>query len=156
WARTVGGHVRSGSPVVAGGRVFVSVADLAGAEAGGLVALDAATGAHLWTARSRHSVSNAAAVAGGEVVFASGEGVVHAVSAATGGELWRHDLGAGLDRTVTALYAAPTIADGQVFIGVQRRFAALDLATGRAAWTVDPSPNGSWMGSFAAAGVGDG
>jgi outer membrane protein assembly factor BamB len=156
WARSVGGHVRAGSPVVAGGRVFVSVADLAGAEAGGLLALDAATGARLWSAPSGHSVANAAAVDGDTVVFASDDGVVHAVSAATGAPIWRHDLGAGLDRTVTALDAAPTISAGRVFIGVQRRFAALDLATGRAAWTVDPSPNGSWMGSFAAAGVGDG
>src|SRR5262249_8685183 len=40
--------------------------------------------------------------------------------------------------------------------GVARRLAALDLHSGRALWSVDPSPGGNWMGSYSAAGVGDG
>jgi MYXO-CTERM domain-containing protein len=101
-------------------------------------------------------VHNTPAVDGNIVVFGASNGVVHAVDAATGAELWKDDLGAGLATNVSWLYAAPSIVDGIVYVGTQKHFAALDEKTGRELWSVDPSPNAGWLGSFAAAGVSDG
>jgi outer membrane protein assembly factor BamB len=156
WATSVGGHLRGGSAVLADGRLYVPVVDLADGSGGGVVALDARTGAVLWERRTGWSVHNAPAVADGIVVFGSAEGVVHAVDAATGAAIWSLDLGEGLSEMVSWLYAAPTIADGIVYIGVQRRFAAVDLGTGTILWEVDPSPTGAWLGSFSSAAVGAG
>ncbi|HWN66838.1 MAG TPA: metallophosphoesterase, partial [Haliangium sp.] len=69
WVATVGGHVQGGAPVVAGGRVFVSVSDFGEGTPGGVVALDAATGQALWATRVGFSVRNAPAVGDGLVVF---------------------------------------------------------------------------------------
>src|SRR5262249_2517544 len=118
--------------------------------------LDAATGARLWEARSGYSVHNTPAVDGDLVVFGASNGVVHAVAAATGAERWNVDLGAGLDPNVSWLYAAPSIVDGVVYVGVQAHFAARDEQTGRELWSVDRSAHATWLGSFAAAGIADG
>jgi len=156
WARTVGGHMRGGSPALAGGRLFVPVLDLAAGDRGGVVALDARTGDKLWEVRPGPSVHNTPAVENGLVVFGSADGVVRAVRAETGAAVWTVDLGAELAENVAWLYAGPTIADGMVYIGLQRRFAAIDLVTGVPMWEVDPSPNGVWLGSFASAAVSEG
>ena len=137
WVAAVGGHVHGG-PIVADGRVFVPARDLAAGDGGGLVALALATGEELWRARTAAPVRASAAAAGGAVVFASDDGRVHAVEAATGVARWTVDLADGVDRTQAALWAPPTIRDGVVYVGIQRRMAALDLATGEAVWTDDP------------------
>jgi outer membrane protein assembly factor BamB len=155
WMTAVGGHLRGGTPVVADGRVFVPVVDLADGSQGGVVALDSQTGAILWERRVGWSVHGTPAAVDGVVVFGSAEGVVHAVDAATGTPLWTHDLGEGLTENVTWLYAGPTVAEGLVYIGIQRRFAALDLYTGVEVWEVEPT-EGVWLSSFASAAVKDG
>lgn len=155
WARNVGGALRGGSVAVAGGRAFVPVIDLGSGAAGGVVALDAASGAPLWDVRLG-SVHGTPAVFGELVIVATIDGVVVALDAADGHEVWRADLAAGNDSVVGWLYAPPTLADGNVYIGTQRRFVALDGATGRELWAQDPAPGGFWLGSFSAAGVGGG
>jgi MYXO-CTERM domain-containing protein len=156
WARAAGGHLLGGAPVVAGGRAFVPVVDLGDNTAGGVLALDARTGAVLWERRTGHAVRNAPAVHGDVVIFGSADGKVFGVDAATGAPRWSYDLGAGLSRNLSWLYAAPAIADGVVYLGVQRRFAALDAATGRELWAHDPSVNGYWLSSYSSAGVSGG
>jgi outer membrane protein assembly factor BamB len=156
WARSVGGHLRGGSVVVGDGRVFVPVVDLADGKTGGVVALDAHTGEMLWERRVGFSVHNAPALVGGLVVFSSANGVVHAVSADSGADVWSVDLGQGISQNFAWLYAAPTVADGVVYVGVERRFVALDGATGRELWSRDPSPKSFWLGSYTSAAVSGG
>ena len=156
WARSVGGYLRGGSVVVAGERVFAPVVDLGDGSAGGVVALDARTGAVLWERRVGYAVHNAPAVVGDLVVFGAASGMVRAVSAATGADVWSYDLGQGFSQNYSWLYSPPTVADGVVYIGVERRFSALDAATGRELWSVNPSPSSYWLGSYSAAGVGGG
>ena len=155
WARSVGGHLMGGPPVVAEGRVFVPVVDLADETAGGVVALDARTGAPAWEVRTGAAVRNSPAVADGVCVFGASDGVVHAVGAQTGSPLWTVDLGAGVREMSSFLYAAPTIADGVVYVGIQRRYVALDLMTGETIWSSDPgSP--VWAVTYSAAAIGGG
>jgi outer membrane protein assembly factor BamB/predicted phosphodiesterase len=156
WARPVGGHLRGGSVVVSEGRLFAPVVDLGPGTAGGVVAFDAATGESLWERRVGPAVHSAPAVSGGLVLFGSSDAVVHAVNAADGAEAWRYHLGEGLSVNTSWLYSAPTVAEGIAYVGVQRRFAALDVATGRELWRRDPAPSGFWLGSYSSAGVGGG
>src|SRR5262249_39111533 len=92
WSTDVGAHVRGGSPVVLDGRIFVGVEDLTDGTQGGLIALDARTGAKLWEDRTGVSVHNAAAASGDAVVFIDGDGALQADDAATGHRLWSIDL----------------------------------------------------------------
>jgi outer membrane protein assembly factor BamB len=140
WARSVGGHLRGGSPVLSGGRLFVSVVDPGDGARGGVVALDAITGEPLWETRLGRSVHNAPAAAGDLVVAATEDGVVHALAVDTGVERWGVNLSAGLPGIGASLTASPTIADGVVYIGVVGNFAAIDLATGTLLWQLDPAP----------------
>lgn len=156
WATTIGGHARGGSPVVAAGRLFVPVVDVGAGTQGGVVALDARTGAKLWEKRTGYAVHNAPAVHDDLVIFGASNGQVYAVNATTGADVWSYALGTNLDQQVSWLYAAPSLANGVVYIGVQRHFVALDAKTGRPLWQVDPSPSGTWLGSFSSAGVADG
>jgi len=156
WAHAVGGPLHGGSVVVGDGRLFAPVDDLADGTAGGVVALDATSGALLWEKRLGYAVHNAPAVVGGLVIAGTANGVVHALHVETGDEAWTFDLGGGMSQNYSWLYAAPSVADGVVYIAVERHLAALDAATGRELWSVDPSPQSYWLGSYAAVGVGGG
>jgi len=138
WVAAVGGHVQDGSPVVAGGRVFVSVSDFADGKAGGVVALDAITGERLWERRVGFSVRNAPAVAGGVVVFAANDGTVHAASAATGEPRWTYSIAPAAEPTSRNIYSAPVIADGVVYVGARRELVAIEVDTGELIWSVIP------------------
>jgi outer membrane protein assembly factor BamB len=156
WATTVGGHLRGGSPVLAGARLFVPVIDPGDGARGGVVALDAATGATLWARRLGRSVNNAPAAADGLVVASEDDGHVIALDAATGETRWELDIAEGLAEGSSNLYAAPTIADGIVYVGVVERVAAIDLATGRALWQRNPSNGPRLDATYAAIAVDSG
>jgi outer membrane protein assembly factor BamB len=139
WATNVGGYIRGGSPVLAGNRLFVSVVDLGDGSSGGLIALDATTGATLWRHVAGVSVNNSAAVDGDTVVIGLGDGRVQALDAATGAQLWEVNIADGLAEGSSNLYAAPVIADGVAYVGVVQNLAAIEVATGKVLWQVDPS-----------------
>jgi|GEM_PF-506641 len=156
WSRAVGGALALGSPVVADGTVVVSVADRGAGNTGGLVALDLATGAETWRYRTPYPTSNAPAIADGLVVVGLGNGEIHAVALADGAPRWVFDAAAGLPMLESSLWAAPTIADGVVYVALQGAFTAIDLATGTEVWRVDRTNNYPWLGSLAAVAVADG
>jgi len=156
WTATVGGNVQMGAPVIADRKVFVTVTDLARGDTGGVVALDLDTGAERWRWTSPIPVRNAPAVADHTVVVSRTDGTVVALDEDTGAPRWSTPLGAGVDPLLSALWASPTIADGAVFVGIQRDFAALDLATGAPIWELDPVPDAMWQGTYASAAVGGG
>jgi len=138
WTASVGGHLHRGGPVVAGDAVFVAVSDLGGGDRGGVAALDLTTGAERWRHIATAPVRNAPAVADGVVVIGLVDGEVRGFDAATGAPRWSYRLGDGLDARSASLFAAPTIADGVVYVTVERRLAALDLQTGAELWALDP------------------
>jgi eukaryotic-like serine/threonine-protein kinase len=98
------------APAIAGGTVYVVTQN------GLLIALNAATGAHRWTA-NLHDTSSGAdtfhpAVADGVVYALSNAGTAYAFNARTGALLWSHPSGGAL-RTV------PVIANGILYIGTK-------------------------------------
>ena len=153
WAATVGGHIHGGSPVVADGRVFVSVSDFGDGILGGVVALDAKTGTTLWEHRVGFSVRNAPAVSGDVVLFISNDGTVHGVSAATGDGLWTYELAPDKPSVQRNIYSSPTVVDGIAYLGGRFEFVAMEAETGDIVWSVPILDNFGDLSSHASAAV---
>ena len=131
--RIEGGNTRTrlaAAPVVAGGRLYVIDVE------GMVTAMDAATGATMWTARTVPNDENPRARFGGGVsvegdrAFATdGLGDVVAFNTADGKEVWRAKPGG-------PLRGAPTLANGQVYVVSQdNQLFALDQSDGKVSWT---------------------
>ena len=142
WQAFIGQGPRppSGTPAVAGGRVFVGSSVR---EGDNFLAFEATTGRPLWTADVGHwptdegvGIGAGPAVAGGTVVAGGGDAAYYGLDAATGALLWRHALDAGPGGFA---WASPFVASGRAYVGVASEggnpavageLRALDLATG--------------------------
>ncbi|HVM16336.1 MAG TPA: carboxypeptidase regulatory-like domain-containing protein [Gaiellaceae bacterium] len=129
WSFASGANFRT-TPAVADGRVYV-----AGGDSGVFHALDAATGAPIWSHSTGDRLTYAApTVVDGTVYFGTGWGTanggwVYALDAATGALRWKSFVGA-------QVYFAPAVGGGRVFAASYdaRRLVALDAATGEELW----------------------
>ncbi len=110
------------SPVVANGVVYVASNSTAI-----VYALDAATGAELWSFHSSNRIDSSPAVVDGVVYIASFDGYLYALDAANGTELWRFAAGTSS--------SSPAVADGVVYLGTYYDgLLAIDAATGAELW----------------------
>jgi outer membrane protein assembly factor BamB len=90
-------------------------------------ALNAATGAQLWSFTTGGFVNSSPAVANGVLYAGSNDSNLYAVNAATGAQLWRFTTG-------NAVEASPVVANGVVYAGSDDgNLYAFDLAGGTAA-----------------------
>ena len=126
WSYDTGAWVRY-SPTVSGGMVYLSA--LIDGEPR-IVALDASSGALVWTAQQPHAsdpefsptvASNLVYVPGAEY------GVFRALDAATGEMAWTASVGSYVEST-------PTVLDGVVYLTVVNEAYALDELTGEVIW----------------------
>jgi outer membrane protein assembly factor BamB len=143
------GAYLTATPAISAGRVYE------GASSGVLYALDERTGKQLWKATlganpnetygHPRGIVGGVAVADGVVYAASGSCIAGAFDAVTGRELWKTKI-CSIAR-YDDVYAAPAVADGLVFVGIdilgdmptdRGREIALDAATGRIRWTFYP------------------
>ena len=141
WQALVGQGPRppSGTPAVAGGRVFVGSSV---EEGDNFFSFDAASGRQVWSADLGRPVEGGvgigagAAVAGGVVVAGGADAAYYGLDASTGAVLWRHALDVGASGFA---WASPLVASGRAYIGVSSEgdnppvpgeLRALDLATG--------------------------
>ena len=155
WATSVGGHVQGGAPVVADGRLFVTITDHDG-RTGGVAAFRAATGESLWRHRTGYSVGNAPAATGDTVVVVAQDGTVHALDVHSGSERWSYELAPHNASVMRTSLAAPTVVDRVVYAGVRGELAALDLDSGEALWSIEPLPGRSeWASHNSPAVAGD-
>ncbi len=69
-------------------------------------------------------------IANGILYVTSKSGVLHAIDATTGEELWTHEVTSYVTR------ASPAVVDGTVYVGGGFSFSALDTVTGEVRWTV--------------------
>ncbi len=125
WRRRLDGSCQ-GAPLIADGRLFV------GDNSGALTILDASDGAVVGHVQTGGEVRSApVAMPGADtVIFGSADGVLRAIDP-IGVERWRYDAG-------SALYGAPLIADGRVYVGTaDGDVLALDAATGAPIWSAD-------------------
>jgi outer membrane protein assembly factor BamB/predicted phosphodiesterase len=156
WTTTVGGHLLTAPPVIAGGRVFVAVTDLGDGNTGGVVAIDLATGAVRWRVATPIPIRGGLAVVDGIVVAPQIDGVELGLDATAGVIRWRHELSLGIAAQAGAAFAPPATDGGDVLVGHQRSLAALAATTGSPLWTADPVPDGEDSQSAAALAIGDG
>lgn len=140
------GDVWTASPTIAGGMLLFGGGD------GVLYALDPATGAVRWRARTDGRIRAAPAVDDGRVFIGSFDGRVYAFDLRSGRQLWRYETeGAslnsanfGFDRR--SIQSSPSVANGVVFVGARDGFLyALDAATGALRWRFDHKV--SWVNS---------
>ena len=125
-----GGYRRkiTARPVIAGGRVFAMDSDAV------VTAFDARTGGQLWRFETAgedvesSNIGGGIAFDGGTLYAATGLAEVVAIDAAKGRKRWRVPL-------PTAARAAPTIADGRLFIPtLDNQMLALAAADGKKQW----------------------
>ena len=136
WTQQVGGHVLQAAPVIASGMVIQTATDLGDDTTGGIVALDLATGAQVW--RTPAHARGGVAVAGSVVIVAQIDGSVLGLDLMSGMVLWTTPLGEGIRSEAAYINAPPTVDDGDVFIGNEHAFAAIDATTGARSWVEDP------------------
>lgn len=129
-----------GAPNVSGGRVFVVSLDNT------LMTFDAATGTASWTYQAlsetaRILSASSPAISGDTVVAAFGSGELVALRASNGNDLWNEALSRA-SRTsalseIRDIPGRPVIYQGDVFaVSHSGVFAATDLRTGQARWTL--------------------
>jgi hypothetical protein len=98
-----------------------------------LYALNASTGAKLWSHLG--GAASSPAVANGVVYFGGPDNSVHALNAGTGAELWSYTIGGGV------FYIPPAVANGVVYIGSwDRNVYALNASTGARLWSYVVTP----------------
>jgi outer membrane protein assembly factor BamB len=114
------------SPAVANGVVYV------GSDHGTVYALNASTGATLWSYTTGGSSFGSPAVANGVVYVGSWgdfDSNVYALNASTGAKLWSYTTGG-------QLVSSPAVANGVVYIGSgDRNVYALNASTGAKLWS---------------------
>jgi alcohol dehydrogenase (cytochrome c) len=97
--------------------------DVAARARGELVALDAATGRHVWTRKFPQADMGCATLADGVVFTSTFDGTVYGLDPRTGAILWRESMGAGIN-------ACPSLASKWLLVGagVPRKRGVLELA----------------------------
>ena len=111
------------SPAVVNGVVYVGSDDF------NVYALNANTGAKLWSSATGGPVYSSPAVADGVVYVSSNDGNVYALNATTGATLWTYT-------TENFLDVPPTVADGIAYIGAaDNNVYALNASTGAKLWS---------------------
>jgi eukaryotic-like serine/threonine-protein kinase len=137
----IGSWPPSGTPSIAGGRVFVGSSV---PEGNNFFAFDAASGRLLWNASVGHSEADAEgisigatpAISGSVVVAGGGDQAYYGLRAETGEVLWRHAMDSGPSGFP---WCSPLVAGGRVYVGMASEFdnpsvrgevRALDLNTG--------------------------
>jgi outer membrane protein assembly factor BamB len=117
-----------------------------------LVGLDPATGQTLWRMPLPHPATTAMTVSQGQAILGLRDHRLYDIDLATRSIQWRVALG-GVDND------APAVAGGRVFVtassttAVRSRLVAIDLASGRPAWTFQTAGFTSLAGSPSVAGT---
>ncbi len=109
WRRPHSGSWILGSAAVAGGAVVIG-----GSDSHRLEALDAATGAPIWSSDVGGRVLGSPAVVGGAVIYGGEDFRVYTIDLATG-------LGRSSDFTEGAIYSSVAVADGLALVGSEDR-----------------------------------
>lgn len=114
-----------------------------GSDGGYFYALKKKSGHKVWRFRASGSVNSAAAfrddAEGGRVFFAGDEGILYALSIATGKPLWKADLG-------SEVLTAPVVSGDRLFVATaEGRIASIGAEDGRILWNNERSPEGFRM-----------
>jgi outer membrane protein assembly factor BamB len=127
------------TPVVYEGHFIQSAG---GALTGSVSAVNAKTGAPLWTTATKTSTRSSPAVANGLVYIGDDDGIVYAFNAATGAQQW-------IAYAAAPMASSPAVVNGVVYVGDEEgNLYAFNASTGATLWSaltrlgaeVDSSP----------------
>ena len=137
------------SPAVANGVVYInSRVSVNGIATGYMYALNASTGAKLWSYTT--GVGSTPAVANGVVYVGSADGNVYALSASTGAKLWSYATGSYVE-------SSPAVANGVVYGSSDNGDVyALNASTGAKLWSYPTGCAGDCSGVLSSPTVVDG
>jgi outer membrane protein assembly factor BamB len=125
WKNPIGSYLSAieSSPAVVNGVVYF------GSDDGNVYALNASTGAKLWSYTTGSYVFSSPAVVNGVVYVGSVDGNMYALYANTGAKLWSYASG-------PVDYSSPAVANGVVyFSSFDNNFYALNASTGAKLWS---------------------
>ena len=143
WEYETVNPVRMSNPVIKDGTVYT------GDFVGDIYSVDAETGEEKWVFDSSHTRVHASPTVHDGVVYAPiaqvalgdeadlehYEGFLYAIDAETGDEIWHIDY---MDHTETfGAASSPTVYDGDLFIGMGREIASVNIETGSVNWIVE-------------------
>lgn len=144
WTYRTKGVFLTGTPTIVDGVVYAGTRDENGEGEWAVHAVELATGRQLWRHQVESSVHGSIAVSDGKVFVPNLRGVMYALDASNGAELWRYTPEAAAEPNNQRNYGyyGVTVADGKVLYPHQTRFGeasqglvvALDPATGKAIW----------------------
>ena len=114
WNYTTGGPVYSSPGPVYSGAVYSSLAVVngvvyAGSDDGNVYALNATSGAKLWSSTVGNGTLSSPAVDGGVVYVGSSDDNIYALNAANGVKLWNYTIGGSVD--------SPVVVNGVLYVG---------------------------------------
>ncbi|HYK37120.1 PQQ-binding-like beta-propeller repeat protein [Alloacidobacterium sp.] len=125
------GLLSSSSPVVVNGVVYVGSLD------NNVYALDASTGAKLWSYATGNYVDTSPAVANGVVFVSSDDNNLYALNASTGALLWKFLHGSSLGE-----FSSPAVVNGAVYFGSADGLVyAVKASTGALLWSYTTGGN---------------
>ena len=154
WAVDTGGDPDFASPILADGRLYLSLKKRTRGRSNGVAAFDPVTGERLWLFETPMAINHTPAFAEGVLCVAEMGGRVYGVDAATGRERWHHDL---LDHRNRYSYCAPAVYDGRFYAGVMRRLARLQPEDGHVDWEAQiGGADNDWISSYGSPAAGSG
>jgi outer membrane protein assembly factor BamB len=118
------------SPAVANGVVYV------GSVEGIVYALNANTGARLWSFATGREVESSPAIANGVVYVGSDDGNLYALNASTGAKLWSVAINTNFPPSGFLMPSSPAVVNGVVYVGAGDNVVALNAGTGARLWSV--------------------
>ncbi|MDQ2075977.1 PQQ-binding-like beta-propeller repeat protein [Marinimicrobium sp. ABcell2] len=121
------------SPLVADGRVYVGSSDQR------IYALDAETGARLWSFKTGGVVHASPALAGDTLIVGSWDSAIYALDAQTGAERWRFQTEAEQKISIwLGVQSSPVIDGDSVFVGSRDGYLyRLNVSDGKQQWRYD-------------------
>ncbi len=126
------------SPLYADGAIYIGGGD------GVVRALDARTGAVIWTYATRGRVRATPATDGRRIYVGSFDGAMYALDRTDGKLAWSFQTEGNSDFKIGSIQSSAAVADGLVLFGSRDyRLYALDAATGTLAWIAPHE--GSWV-----------
>ncbi|HVJ87415.1 MAG TPA: PQQ-binding-like beta-propeller repeat protein [Caulifigura sp.] len=154
WSIDTGGDPDFSSPILADGRLYLSLKKRTRGRTNGVAAFNPVTGERLWQYETEMAVNHTPAFSGGVLCIAEMGGRVKGIEAATGKKLWQHDL---IDSDGRFSYCAPAVHEGAFYVGVMRRFAKIRAADGHVDWEGPVGKaNSDWISSYGSPAVSGG
>ncbi len=146
WSVETGGDPDFASPILAGGRLYLTLKKRTRGRTNGVAAFDPVTGKRLWLFETPMAINHTPAFSEGVLCAAEMGGRVYGIDATTGRERWHHDL---IDDRGRYSYCAPAIHDGSFYVGVLRRFVKLRPRDGHVEWEKQLGTSDSdWISSY--------